>query len=82
MHVEENKRGERELRVTDPNGYHFVFVVPVQRSPEALRAAYAGLSDELAAALAGLTAADLDLQVDSPDCSLSCAERLSVSDAS
>ncbi|HEY1348179.1 MAG TPA: DinB family protein [Ktedonobacteraceae bacterium] len=62
MHVEENKRGERALRVTDPNGYHVVFIVPVQRPPEALRAAYAGLSDELAAALDGLTAADLDLQ--------------------
>jgi catechol 2,3-dioxygenase-like lactoylglutathione lyase family enzyme len=61
MRVEENERGERTLRVTDPNGYHFVFVIPVKRSPEALRAAYAGLSDEIAAALDGLTEADLAL---------------------
>ncbi|EFH79747.1 DinB family protein [Ktedonobacter racemifer] len=62
MRVEENERGERKLRVTDPNGYHFVFVIPVKRSPETLRAAYAGLSDEIAAALDGLTEADLDLE--------------------
>jgi catechol 2,3-dioxygenase-like lactoylglutathione lyase family enzyme len=62
MRVEENERGERKLLVTDPNGYHFVFVIPVKRSPEALRTAYAGLSDEIAAALDGLTEADLDLE--------------------
>jgi catechol 2,3-dioxygenase-like lactoylglutathione lyase family enzyme len=62
MRVEENERGERKLLVTDPNGYHFAFVIPVKRSPEAMMAAYAGLSDDIAAALDGLTEADLDLE--------------------
>jgi catechol 2,3-dioxygenase-like lactoylglutathione lyase family enzyme len=62
IRVEENERGERKLLVTDPNGYHFAFVIPVKRSPEAMLAAYAGLSDEIAAALDGLTEADLDLE--------------------
>ncbi len=62
MRVEENERGERKLLVTDPNGYHFAFVIPVKRSPEAMIAAYAGLSDEITTALDGLTEADLDLE--------------------
>ncbi len=62
MRVEENERGERKLLVTDPNGYHFVFVIPVKRSPEAMIAAYAGLSDEIATAIDGLTEADFDLE--------------------
>lgn len=62
MRVEENERGERKLLVTDPNGYSFAFVIPVKRSPEAMIAAYAGLSDDLAAALDGLTETDLDLE--------------------
>jgi len=62
MRVEENERGERKLLVTDPNGYHFAFVIPVKRSPEAMIAAYAGLSDEISTALDGLTEADLDLE--------------------
>src|SRR5579859_7205860 len=62
MRVEENERGERKLLVTDPNGYHFAFVIPVKRSPEAMITAYAGLSDDIAAALDGLTEADLDLE--------------------
>jgi|SRR5579859_2007313 len=62
MRVEENERGERKLLVTDPNGYHFVFVIPVKRSPEAMIAAYAELSDDIAAALDGLSEADLDLE--------------------
>lgn len=62
MRVEENESGERKLLVTDPNGYHFAFVIPVKRSPEAMIAAYAGLSDEITAALDGLTEADLDLE--------------------
>jgi catechol 2,3-dioxygenase-like lactoylglutathione lyase family enzyme len=62
MRVEENERGERKLLVTDPNGYTFAFVIPVKRSPEAMIAAYAGLSDDLEAALDGLTEADLDLE--------------------
>src|SRR5579859_995901 len=62
MRVEENERGERKLLVTDPNGYHFAFVIPVKRSREAMIGAYAGLSDDIAAALDGLTEADLDLK--------------------
>lgn len=62
LRVEENEHGERKLLVTDPNGYHFAFVIPVKRSPEAMIAAYAGLSDEITAALDGLTEADLDLE--------------------
>ena len=61
MRVEENERGERKLLVTDPSGYRFVFVIPVKRSPEAMIEAYAGLEHEIAAALEGLTEADLDL---------------------
>ena len=61
MRVEENERGERKLLVTDPNGYCFAFVIPVKRSHEAMISAYAGLGDEIAAALDGLTEADLDL---------------------
>jgi catechol 2,3-dioxygenase-like lactoylglutathione lyase family enzyme len=62
IRVEENERGERKLLVADPNGYHFAFVIPVKRSPEAMIAAYAGLSNDIAAALDGLTEADLDLE--------------------
>src|SRR5579859_4904607 len=62
LRVEENERGERKLLVTDPNGYHFAFVIPVKRSPEAMITAYAGLSDEITAALDGLSEADLDLE--------------------
>lgn len=61
MRVEENERGERKLLVTDPNGYHFAFVIPVKRSHEEMIAVYTGLSDAMAAALDGLTEADLDL---------------------
>lgn len=62
MRVEENEHGERKLLVSDPNGYFFAFVIPVKRSPEEMIAAYAGLSDDIAAALDGLTEADLDLE--------------------
>lgn len=62
MRIEENESGERKLPVTDPNGYHFAFVIPVKRSHEEMIAAYAGLSDDIAAALDGLTEADLDLE--------------------
>lgn len=62
LRVEENERGERKLLVTDPNGYHFAFVIPVKRSSEAMITAYAGLSDEITAALDGLSEADLDLE--------------------
>jgi catechol 2,3-dioxygenase-like lactoylglutathione lyase family enzyme len=61
MRVEENARGERKLLVTDPSGYQFVFVIPAKRSTEEMIEAYAGLSDEIAVALEGLTEADLDL---------------------
>jgi catechol 2,3-dioxygenase-like lactoylglutathione lyase family enzyme len=63
MRVEENERGERKLLVSDPNGYLFAFVVPVKRSPEAMITTYAGLSDDIAAALDGLSEADLDLEL-------------------
>jgi hypothetical protein len=62
MRIEENESGERKLLVTDPNGYHIAFVIPVKRSHEEMIAAYAGLSDDIAAALDGLTEADLDLE--------------------
>ena len=62
MRVEENEHGEQRLLVTDPNGYHLAFVIPVKRSPEAMITAYSGLSSDIAAALDGLTEADLDLQ--------------------
>src|SRR5215469_2784681 len=62
MRVEENEHGERKLLVSDPNGYFFAFVIPVKRSPEEMIAAYARLSDDIAAALDGLTEADLDLE--------------------
>ena len=61
MRIEENERGERKLLVTDPNGYYFAFVIPVKRSHEEMIAAYAGLSDEIAEALDGLSEDDLDL---------------------
>jgi len=61
MRIEENERGERKLVVIDPNGYYFAFVIPVKRSYEEMIAAYAGLSDEIATALDGLTEDDLDL---------------------
>ena len=61
MRIEENERGERKLVVIDPNSYYFAFVIPVKRSHEEMIAAYAGLSDEIATALDGLTEDDLDL---------------------
>jgi catechol 2,3-dioxygenase-like lactoylglutathione lyase family enzyme len=61
MRIEENERGERKLLVADPNGYYFAFIIPVKRSHEEMIAAFAGLSDDIAAALDGLTEADLDL---------------------
>jgi catechol 2,3-dioxygenase-like lactoylglutathione lyase family enzyme len=62
IRVEENERGERKLLVSDPNRYLFAFVIPVKRSPEAMITAYAGLSDDIAATLDGLSEADLDLE--------------------
>ncbi len=61
MRVEGNERGEQKLVVNDPNGYYFAFVIPVKRSHGEMIAAYAGLSDEIAAALEGLSEDDLDL---------------------
>lgn len=62
MRIEENEHGERKLLVSDLDGYHFAFMAPIRRSPEAMIASYRGLNDDLAAALDGLTEADLDLQ--------------------
>jgi len=61
IQVVETRWGERALNVQDPDGYILSFITPAQRSPEGNMAHYARMVDELDAALAGLTKADLDL---------------------
>lgn len=53
--------GVRRLIITDPSNYKISYAQRVQRSPEELAAVYARGGDDLEAALAGLTEADLDL---------------------
>ena len=56
---EQTDEGDRKLTIKDPNNYTIIFVQ--QRSPEKTRALYTRGADDVEAALAGLTEADLDL---------------------
>ncbi|MFO7272810.1 MAG: DinB family protein [Sphaerobacter thermophilus] len=53
--------GDRQLQVTDPDGYSVVFWTIVERTPEQVLDLYASGVDALERALDGLSEADLDL---------------------
>ena len=61
IHLVQTAEGDRKLSIKDPSNYTITYIQRVQRSPEETRALYARGGDDLEAALAGLTEADLDL---------------------
>jgi hypothetical protein len=58
---EQTEEGDRKLSIKDPSNYTISYIQRLQHSPEETRAQYARGGDDLEAALAGLTVADLDL---------------------
>ena len=58
---EHTDEGDRILTLKDPDNYTIRYLQRVQRSPEEARALYGRGGDDVEAALAGLTEADLDL---------------------
>jgi hypothetical protein len=56
----------------DPDGYTLEFITPAERSPEEHHALYARMPGELDAALAGLSASDLDLSKEAGSWSIRC----------
>ncbi len=61
IHQEQTAEGDRKLTIKDPSHYTITYIQRVQRSPEETRTLYSKGGDDLEAALAGLTEADLDL---------------------
>lgn len=61
VHEETNALGERKLVVVAPDNYKIVYIMPVKRSPEETIALYAQGGEDVEAAIAGLSEADLDL---------------------
>jgi len=61
IHQEQTDEGDRKLTIKDPSNYTISYIQRVQRSPEETIARYIRGGDEVEAALAGLTEADLDL---------------------
>lgn len=58
---EQTEEGDRKLSIKDPSNYTISYIQRLPRSPAETRALYARGGDDVAAALAGLTEADLDL---------------------
>jgi hypothetical protein len=58
---EQNGEGDRKLIIKNPSNYTISYIQRVQRAPEEIIALYTRGGDEVEAALAGLTEADLDL---------------------
>lgn len=58
---EQTDEGDRKLTIKDPSNYTISYIQRVQRSPEETIALYSRGGDDVEAALAGLTEADLDL---------------------
>ncbi len=58
---EQNGEGDRKLVIKDPSNYTISYIQRVARAPEEIIALYTRGGDEVEAALAGLTEADLDL---------------------
>ena len=61
IHQEQTAEGDRKLIIKDPSNYTICYIQRVPRSPEETRALYSRGGDDVEAALAGLTEADLDL---------------------
>jgi catechol 2,3-dioxygenase-like lactoylglutathione lyase family enzyme len=60
IHQEQTEESDRKLTIKDPSNYTITYVQRVPRSPEEMLALYARGGDDVEAALAGLTEADLD----------------------
>lgn len=58
---EQTDEGDRKLTIKDPSNYTISYIQRAQRSPEETLALYTRGGDDVEAALAGLTEADLDL---------------------
>jgi catechol 2,3-dioxygenase-like lactoylglutathione lyase family enzyme len=58
---EETDEGDRKLTIIDPSGYRIVYIQRAHHSPEETLALYSRGGEDVEAALAGLTEADLDL---------------------
>jgi catechol 2,3-dioxygenase-like lactoylglutathione lyase family enzyme len=58
---EQTDEGDHKLTITDPSGYRIIYIQRAQRSPEETLALYSRGGEDVEAALAGLTEADLDL---------------------
>ena len=58
---EQTGEGDRKLTIKDPSNYTIRYIQRVQRAPGEIIASYTRGGDEVEAALAGLTEADLDL---------------------
>lgn len=61
LRQEQTDEGDHTLTITDPSGYRIIYIQRAQRSPEETLALYARGGEDVEAALAELTEADLDL---------------------